>query len=167
MSAIRYLFFLPCHVFHPSHNATPFPPHHLANHLSCPIYYAYLVIDEIPHGSRLMHITELDTRKDNLPTPPSTDPAQNLVHLGGGLPPVPGKLTKKIEESHFIKMTELLPECLSSQGKNDDPNRPTRPKRKVIGILEWVQCSGIYMAVISHKEPHRVEDLLWFIIHHH
>jgi len=49
------------------------------------------------------------TSKDQF-TPPSLDKEPSSIHLGGGLPPVPGKLVKKIEEGHFIEMAELLPE---------------------------------------------------------
>lgn len=91
----------------------------------------------------------------------SKDPTS--IHLGGGLPPVPGKLAKKIEQGHFIEMAELLPERLSSHCDIDDQNKATKPKHKVItSILEWMQCFGIYVAVISRKEPHRVVDLLGY-----
>ena len=58
-------------------------------------------------------------------------------------------------------MVELLPECLSSQHEDEDQSKSTKPKCKAVtNVLEWLQCFGIYVAIISCKEPHRVLDLL-------
>ena len=138
----------------------------LVIHLS-PFAMRHLVIDEIPPGSHLLHIPDLDAESRNvnyqdqsLPSPfdkESTPP----VHLGGGLPPIPSKIVQKVEERHFIELAELLPEHLSSYWENDDQSKSTKSKYKAISsILEWFQCFGIYVAIISRKEPHRVVDLL-------
>ena len=102
----------------------------------------HIVIDEIPHDSHLMHIPELDTGRQDIPNqdrsippPLAKDPAP--THLGGGLPPVPGKLARKIEEGQFIEMAELLPEHLSTQCEGDDQSKAAKPKCKTItSILE-------------------------------
>lgn len=122
----------------------------------------HLVIDEIPHSSHLVHIPNLDMgRHNNTTIPPSVEEEPFSIYLGGGLPPVPGKLAKRIEEGQFIEMTELLPERLSFQGELNDPSKQVKFKHKMVtDILEWLQCFGIYMAIISRKEPHRVVDLL-------
>lgn len=123
------------------------------------------MFDEIPPATHLAHIPNLDTESHNETHPdhslslPNEPPAP--VHLGGGLPPIPSKLVKKIEEGHFIELAELLPERLSSYWENDDQNKSTKSKHKTVtSILEWMQCFGIYIAIISRKEPHRVVDLL-------
>ena len=116
-----------------------------------------------------MHIPVLDSGMQGIPNldqsspPPLTTKDPAPTHLGGGLPPIPGKLARRIEEGHFIEMAELLPECLSTQCEGDDQSNATKSKRKTITtILEWMQCFGIYTAIISHKEPHRVVDLLGY-----
>ena len=41
-------------------------------------------------------------------------------------------------------------------------SHPAKPPQKptVSGILEWIRCFNIYMAVISHKQPTRIPILL-------
>ena len=125
----------------------------------------HLVIDEIPPGSHLSHIPDLyAVNNDNhqeQPLPLPSDKESPPVHLGGGLPPVPSRLVKKIEEGQFVELAELLPERLSTYWENDDQSKSTKSKHKTVSnILEWVQCFSIYVAIISRKEPHRVVDLL-------
>ena len=43
------------------------------------------------------------------------------VFIGGGCPPVPVRLVKKIESGAFVEMAELLPEQLG--GSNDDDSK--------------------------------------------
>ena len=43
----------------------------------------------------------------------------------------------------------------------EDTHRGSKPKtRPVTSILEWAQCFGIYVAVISRSQPERVPDML-------
>ena len=85
------------------------------------------------------------------------------VTIGTSLPPVPGKLVKTIEAGHFIEMGELLPERLgvANMSTDDEGFKIPKPKhRPVTTILEWAQCFGIYVAVISRTQPKQVPDLL-------
>ena len=67
------------------------------------LHHVYLVIDEIPDSSHLGHLPEMDPKSHTHSIPPiAVEP--NLVRLGGRLPPVSGKLAKKIEEGHYIEM---------------------------------------------------------------
>ena len=101
----------------------------------------------------------LTSQEQLIPLTIDKEPAP--FHLGGGLLPVPGKLVKKIEKGRFIDMAELLPEHLSSQWEGDDQSKSTKPKCKAVtNILEWLQCFGIYVAIISRKELHWVVDML-------
>ena len=59
-------------------------------------------------------------------------------------------------------MAELFPESLTSTSEGDDQSKPTRSKRKITNILEWVQCFNVYVAVLSCKQPHKVVDLLGY-----
>ena len=86
------------------------------------------------------------------------------MYIGAGLPPVPPKLVKRIQDRRFIDMAELLPTNLSSAQSADD-EQPSRTKNKyqeVTNIVRWLQCFGIYLAVISRTAPHRTLDLLGY-----
>ena len=125
------------------------------------LHHVYFVIDDIRDNSHLEHLSEMDPKSQSHSIPPiAVEP--NLVCLGGGLPPVSGKLAKKIEERHYIAMAELFPEHLTSTSKSDDQSKPTRSKRKISNILESVQCFNIYIAVITCKQPNKVVDLLGY-----
>ena len=87
--------------------------------------------------------------------------------IGAGLPPVPEKLVSRIEAGEFIEMAELLPDHMGTAGMRtgDDQSRVLRSRRKVVtNILEWVECFAIYIAVISRKQPHRVPEMLGYLI---
>ena len=90
--------------------------------------------------------------------------AQRLkFHIGATLPPISGKLIKRIEQGHFIEMAELLPESLGQIATDDDQPAPPKPKwRPVSDIVEWLQCFGTYIAIVSRKQPTRVIDLLGY-----
>ena len=97
------------------------------------------------------------------PDPQSSIPSTHKtseVLFGAGLPPVPAKLVKRIEDGEFIEMIELLPERLAMSSVDDRLSKPKR--RSIQNILEWVQCFGLYIAIISRKEPARVPDLLGY-----
>ena len=87
----------------------------------------------------------------------------SIVHIGAALPPISTKLLKKrIEQGNFIEMAELLPESLGHLASDDDQH-VVKPKRRVISdIVEWLQCFGTYIAIISRKQPTRVIDLLGY-----
>ena len=62
-------------------------------------------------------------------------------------------------------MAELIPDRLGVTRSfgNEESGKVAKQKRRVVAnIMEWVQCFGIYMAVISRKQPQRVPDLLGY-----
>ena len=124
----------------------------------------------MPPPSVLSHLSEIHS---NTLDPPLADPLgiqapanpKDIppVTIGASLPPVPGKLVKRIEAGNFIEMGELLPEWLGAANvsTDDDGFKAPKPKpRPVTTILEWAQCFGIYVAVLSRTQPERVPDLL-------
>ena len=72
----------------------------------------------------------------------------NTVALGAGLPPVPSQLVARIKAGEFIDMGELLPDCFGITRPDNIGITPTK-LCTVSGILEWIKCFNVYMAVIS------------------
>ena len=72
------------------------------------------------------------------------------------------KLIKRIERGNFIEMAELLPESLGHITDEDQPAVPKFKRRPVSDIVEWLQCFGAYIAIVSRKQPTRVIDLLGY-----
>ena len=90
---------------------------------------------------------------------PLGHPASSVT-LGAGLyTPVPSRLVAKIESGEFIDMGELLPDRVGTS-RPEDLGKVLPKRRTVAGILEWIKCFNVYMAVISCKEPGRIPDLL-------
>ena len=89
------------------------------------------------------------------------------MFIGAGLPPVPQKMVAKIQSNEFVDMSELLPNrlgCLKTGQITEDQatSRPMARKRYVSTILEWIQCFGIYMVVLTQKHPEPISDLLGY-----
>ena len=132
--------------------------------------YISLAVGEVPPPSALSNLLEIGTGTVDPPLVDSSGIQAPInpkdippVTVGASLPPVPGKLVKRIQAGHFIEMGELLPERLgaASMGSDDEGFKTLKAKhRPVTTILEWAQCFGIYVAVISRTQPKRVPDLL-------
>ena len=137
-------------------------------------------MDQVPSASQLSHVYQLhnpptpnDTPRTAVSAQPSTqqlvtfqpsDKAPTPLYVGGGFPPVPAKLAKRIQEGQFIEMAELLPELLRGPSPyEDDQPKSMKPKyRDLHSIVDWIQCFGLYVAVICHSQPHRITDLLGY-----
>ena len=79
-----------------------------------------------------------------------------MLSVGAGLPPVPMKLVARIQAGEYVDMAELLPDRLgvSAGPVTKDDKHSSKPKRRqVTNILEWIQCFGIYVAVLTLKHP--------------
>ena len=84
--------------------------------------------------------------------------------LGEGLPPVPAKLVAKILKGEFVDMVELLcdnmeAECRRPHTSNGDPPSGSS-RREVPDLLSWIQCFGVYAAVVISKHPAKTKQLL-------
>ena len=87
--------------------------------------------------------------------------------LSEGLPPVPAKLVSGIQNGDFVDMSELLRDNLEAQRRGalqepggSSPASASRSRREVPDLLSWVQCFGVYTAVVADKYPERVKKLL-------
>ena len=87
--------------------------------------------------------------------------------LSEGLPPVPAKLVGRIWKGEFIDMAKLLRDNLEAQRRGGWQEMPSssasglsRQRREVPDLLSWVQCFGVYTAVVASQYPERVQKLL-------
>ena len=81
--------------------------------------------------------------------------------FSSGLPPIPAKLVDRIQAGLFVEMSDLLPQKLISaeHSVGDHTTSQKQKQYEVTTIIEWVQCFGIFIAVVSQKEPERTADL--------
>ena len=99
---------------------------------------------------------------------PSTS-SQSLVNIGPGLPAVSRRLIDRIKANEFVDFAELPP----AKGKSRPPPQvgegqivvlqaadlaPTR--RTIPDLATWLQCFGLYVAVIAQSQPERVPELM-------
>jgi len=68
---------------------------------------------------------------------------------------VPVKLVKRIQDGLLIEMSELLPEKLTSAEYNagDSVIAQKQKPQEVTTIIDWVQCFGVYTAIMSCTKP--------------
>ena len=65
-------------------------------------------------------------------------------------------------------MSDLFPNRIGvMKSEKDDEGEDKcmtaiKKKRQVTSIMEWVQCFGIYTAVLAEKYPQKVKDLLGY-----
>ena len=71
---------------------------------------------------------------------------------------------KRIQDGLFVEMSELLPDKLTGAEYNtgEDHTSSQKQKHKVLSIVEWVQCFGIFITVLSHTAPDPTADLLGY-----
>ena len=109
-----------------------------------------------PAINALQHIATLFQKS------PSAEAGTSMVSIGAGLPPVPQKLVERIQAGEYVDMVELLPDRLGAHGSSPakEEKGSKQPKRQITSIAEWVQCFGVFMAVVVSKSPDRIIDLL-------
>ena len=76
---------------------------------------------------------------------------------------MPVQLVERIKQGIFIEMSELLPDNLGSADANVGDRHANKTKlSEVDNIIDWIQCFGIYIAVLSRSAPDHVADLLGY-----
>ena len=117
---------------------------------------------------------------DPTPPPPLTKPTSEAESgkkagdaeaspftLGEGLPPVPAKLVSKIRKGEYVDMAELLRDNMELERRRDLRSAassalgliPPTSRREVPDLLSWIQCFGMYAAVLSNSYPNKVQQL--------
>ena len=82
-----------------------------------------------------------------------------MLSIGAGLPPVPRSLAARIESGTFVEMSELSPEQLGTLS-SETPDKGKSRRQVISNILEWIQCFGLYTAVVTRKKPEMIPDLI-------
>ena len=85
------------------------------------------------------------------------------AYVGDAMPPVPAKLAEKVRRWEFVEMGELLTELWDGQPRElerEATRGRTRQARQVTDIFTWVQCFGMYVAVVAPVEPLAVPELM-------
>ena len=126
-----------------------------------------VALDTIPSAIQLSHVQqdlEPPASQTNNIQPSQLQSSEHTpMSLGGGMPPVPPKLVKRIQEGSFIEMAELSPDLLRNASLPDDTNKSSKAKSHTVGsIIEWIRCFSCYIAIISRSQPQRVVDLLGY-----
>ena len=130
--------------------------------------------DESADGCELPHIQQLEVHPDSddllsidSHDSDETSPSEKSrppVLISNGLPPIPSRLMKRVEDGLFVEMAELLPSHLDSADLNINEWQVASCKRlpTVTDIVDWIQCFAVYMAFISRHKPKRIADLLGY-----
>ena len=137
------------------------------------IFLCIVALDQVPHGNELLHVNQFGDNVADVDTlaPLSTIPpnrsggkTNSLVYIASGLPSIPAKLVKRIQEGQFVEMAELSSMQLgSSDTLDEEQSKGSKLKlHEVTNIVEWVQCFGTYIAIICRTEPHRIADLIGY-----
>ena len=132
-----------------------------------------VAIGRLPDKTQLRHVQEFRLNQipaDSNRPPPINNPSALMnkptapMLLSFGLPPVPARLMKRIQDGLFIEMPDLLPEKLISAECNVGDNAAGQKQKhqEMITILKWVQCFGLYTAIVSHAKLERTADLLGY-----
>ena len=125
---------------------------------------SYLALNQVPTSGQLSHVNELsETGRQQTGYRAGTITPVTIHSLYiGGLPPIPQKLIRRIQDGHFINMAELLPDNLEATNSTDDDHTiNTKCKhQEVTQIMDWIQYFSTYIAVVSRAKPDRVVDLI-------
>ena len=129
----------------------------------------FAVLGNLPDARFLAHIASLTDKAGHKTSESSwTTSTPPVLSIGAGLPPVPRKLVNRIQAGEFVDMAELLPDRMGINtaplfAEEKDDKQPTKTKwRQVTNILEWVHCYSIYVAVLTAKDPRRIQDLMGY-----
>ena len=91
---------------------------------------------------------------------------ETVFVLSEALPVVPAKLVRRILRAEYVDMAELLKDNMEAERRRMQAEGGTmhyqgRPSRREIpDIISWVQCFGLYAAVVTSRYPQKMKELL-------
>ena len=134
-----------------------------------------IALDQVPTANQLHLVQQIGdpptsssypmpSCSTTVPTLPPCEKTSTPLYIGGGMPPIPAKLAKRIQEGLFVEMVELMPDYLRSPNPSDeDQFKNTKPKNwEITNIVDWIQCFSLYIAVVCRSQPQRIADLLGY-----
>ena len=95
------------------------------------------------------------------------EPEESMFVLSEALPVVPAKLVRRILRAEYVDMAELLKDNMEAErrrmqadggGMQHYQGRSSR--REIPDIVSWVQCFGLYAAVVTSRYPEKTKELL-------
>ncbi len=98
-----------------------------------------------------------------------TAAAPSLVTVGPGLPTLSKKLVEKIASGVYVDFAELppakgkgraSPQVAEGQIVIMQASDMVSNKKAIPDLATWLQCFGLYVAVIASRQPSRVPDLM-------
>ena len=99
------------------------------SNISAKALYPVQVMNQIPKGDQLHHISEIvkipqrhvTSRTSSTPAARTqTSTTTPAIYIGGGIPPIPGKLVRRIQNGNFIDMAELLSANLEAANATEE-----------------------------------------------
>jgi len=119
-----------------------------------------VLTDDAQPREQPRHVHEFSEVFDDILTEKSTSTNKPLPPklIRGGLPPIPAKLVKRIEKAELLAETLISPEYTVY----DQSTSSKQKLKEVTNITDWVQCVGLFIAIISLKESHRIPDLIGY-----
>lgn len=93
---------------------------------------------------------------------------ESIFVLSESLPVVPAKLVRRILRAEYIDMAELLKDNMEAERRRmqaDSGGAQTQfagrqARRAIPDILSWLQCFGLYAAVVTSHYPEKSRELL-------
>ena len=99
---------------------------------------------------------------------------QRKVWIGDGLPTIPKKLHDRMLQWEFIDLSELRPvgPLESIKQEQETQNYILGPgfkvakakNRQIEDISTWLQCFGVYVAVLAKRHPEIIGDMMAYMI---
>ena len=97
---------------------------------------------------------------------------QSLVPVGPGFPALPRKLIERICSNEYVDFMELPPakgrsrslaQAAEGQIVVVQAADMTSSRRIIPDLATWLQCFGLYVAVLAPQQPHRVPELMAYL----
>ena len=86
-----------------------------------------------------------------------------MITFSAGLPPVPSKVVKQIQNGEYVDLAELTIDRLSMPPLSEASKSAQPRLRPVASIMEWTQCFTNYTSIQGRTQPDKIPDLLGYV----
>ena len=104
-------------------------------------------------------------------------PVYEPFALAGSLPMIPAHLVEKILKGQYIDLSDLLQDNILLAKKSNSGSGTVQTESGLVwrykkreftkdeaGMLSWIQCFAVYMAIVCSQDPSRFNDLLGYMV---